>query len=210
MAKNKIIIYSGGLDSSALLWTEQDEIAVAISFNYGSRHNAQELKMAEKNCQLLGIEHIVVDISIIGKHLKSALLGDSDVPYGRYDDGAMKSTVVPFRNGIMLSIAAGIAESRGLSTLMLASHAGDHAIYPDCTPNFNSAMEDAIKLGTYNKIKLEYPFEDLDKKQVAQIGIKAGMIPGYTYSCYEGGEVQCGKCSTCRERDWALGLRKEP
>ena len=207
--KDTLLIYSGGLDSTSALYLYQDKIGLAVSFYYGSRHNTEEIKMATYNCKKLGIPHRVVDLREAFSGIKSALLGDGDIPYGHYEDESMKTTVVPFRNAIMLSIATGIAESNGLTKVMLASHKGDNAIYPDCRPEFNAGMRDAMREGTYNKVELSAPFAHLDKKELATKGIEAGMNPDFTYSCYEGGEIQCGKCSTCREREWALGLREE-
>jgi len=201
----KLLIYSGGLDSTSALYIHRSEIGLAVSFNYGSRHNEREIEMAKHNCKKLGIKHIVVDMQTAFTNIASALLGDGDIPHGHYEDESMKATVVPFRNGIMLSIATGIAESHNLSSVMLGSHKGDNAVYPDCKPDFNYYMSLAMQSGTYNRIILEAPFEDLTKKELAQLGIQCGMDPAFTYSCYEGGEEQCGKCSTCIERLWALG-----
>ncbi|MDE7096698.1 MAG: 7-cyano-7-deazaguanine synthase, partial [Muribaculaceae bacterium] len=112
--------------------------------------------------------------------------------------------VVPFRNGIMLSIAAGLAESRGLGKVMLANHGGDHAIYPDCRPGFVDAMSEAIRQGTYDGIVIDAPYTDITKSDIARIGKRIGMDYSLTYSCYKGGERHCGKCGTCVERFEAL------
>jgi len=201
-----LLIYSGGLDSSSALYIYKDIIKLTVIFNYGSRHNEQEIKYAKLNCEKLGIEHIVIKMNEAFKDIKSALTDTTmAIPEGHYENESMKSTVVPFRNGIMLSVATGIADSRGLSFVMLGSHSGDHAIYPDCTPLFNSGMSEAMINGTANKINLLTPFMKLDKKEVCKKGIEAGMIPEKTYSCYKGGLEQCGVCSTCIERRWALG-----
>lgn len=207
--KDIVLIYSGGLDSSSALYIYRERIKLALTFNYGSRHNKEETKRAGWNCEKLGIPHRIIHIEEIFKNMKSALLGVGDIPYGHYEDKSMKSTVVPFRNGIMLSIATGIAEDIKAKYVMLGSHKGDNAVYPDCRPDFNLGMSQAMEEGTYNKIELLAPFEKLDKKELAQKGIEAGMNPYYTYSCYEGGEEECGKCATCREKLWALGLREE-
>lgn len=200
-----LLIYSGGLDSTAALYSYRACIRLAVSFNYGSKHNKMEIQSAKLNCDILGIEHRVIDLTAIGKHLKSSLLDRGvEVPHGHYAEDNMRSTVVPFRNGIMLSIAAGIAESNNLTTIMLASHKGDHAQYPDCTPLFNAGLRAAIQAGTNNSVELFAPFENMDKRQIAEVGIAAGMNPATTYSCYEGEEVHCGKCGTCVERIWAL------
>ena len=116
----------------------------------------------------------------------------------------MKSTVVPFRNGIMLAIAAGIAESNGLKRVMIANHAGDHSIYPDCRPGFVNAMSEAMSAGTYENITVFAPYTYLSKKEIAEHGKALGLDYSETYSCYKGGEKHCGKCGTCRERIMAL------
>ena len=201
-----LLIYSGGLDSTSALYVYKEEIKLAVSFNYGSRHNKEELKRASWNCKHLGVEHIVVNLQEAFKSISSALLGDGSIPHGHYEHESMKATVVPFRNAIMLSIATGIAESKSLDGVMLASHKGDNAVYPDCRPEFNKAMGKAMEAGTYDGVRLLAPFELLDKKAVAEMGIAHGMDPTKTYSCYEGGPIHCDKCSTCIERLWALGL----
>ena len=116
----------------------------------------------------------------------------------------MKSTVVPFRNGIMLAIAAGIAESNGLKHVMMANHGGDHAIYPDCRPEFVSAMSEAVSAGTYENLTILAPYTDITKTDIAMRGKKLGIDYGKTWSCYKGGEHHCGKCGTCVERKEAL------
>ena len=204
--KDTLLIYSGGLDSSSALYIYKDSIALAVSFNYGSRHNEQEIKRAQLNCKLLKIEHIVINMQEAFKGIESALTDTTKpIPEGHYESEGMKSTVVPFRNGIMLSVATGIADSRGLKNVMLGSHSGDHAVYPDCTPTFNAGMRAAMINGTDNKVDLLVPFMDINKKELCNMGLSAGMVPTLTYSCYKGGEEQCGVCSTCVERRWALG-----
>ena len=129
--KDAVIVLSGGMDSVTLLYEQQARIALAITFDYGSNHNQREAMYAKQHCQLLGIEHLLIPLEFMSRYFKSSLLEGADaIPEGDYDDTNMKSTVVPFRNGIMLSIACGIAESRGLTKVMIANHFGDHAIYP--------------------------------------------------------------------------------
>ena len=135
--KDGIIVLSGGMDSVTMLHEFASEIKVAVSFDYGSKHNAKEIPFAALHCQQLGIQHIVIPLDFMTRYFKSSLLmGGEDIPEGNYDDENMKSTVVPFRNGIMLSVAAGLAESHGLKRLFIANHFGDHAIYPDCRAGF--------------------------------------------------------------------------
>ena len=176
MAKDSIIILSGGMDSVTLLHYRKENIALAVSFDYGSNHNAREIECARKQCALLGIEHLVIPLDFMGRYFKSSLLEGADsIPEGHYADENMKSTVVPFRNGIMLSIACGLAESRGLRHVMMANHGGDHAIYPDCRPEFVAAMSDAMKFGTYDGITIEAAFTDISKSDIARIGKELGV-----------------------------------
>lgn len=202
---SKLILYSGGLDSTALLYRHAPEIRLAVSFDYGSKHNARELECARINTQRAGIEHLVVPLDFIEHHFESHLLKTGDaIPHGHYTDPVMKQTVVPFRNGILLAIACGLAESRGLSAVLIANHAGDHPIYPDCREEFIRAMGDAMRTGTYAGIRLEAPFVDLTKRVIALHAREIGVDFSLTWSCYEGGEVHCGRCGTCIERREAL------
>lgn len=203
--KDTVIILSGGMDSVTLLHDRAEDIALAVSFDYGSNHNSRELPMATENCRRLGIEHLIIPLDFMGKYFESSLLKGGDaIPSGHYASENMKSTVVPFRNGIMLAIAAGLAESRGLKHVMMANHGGDHAIYPDCRPDFTHAMSEAIRLGTYPGITLESPYIDMTKGEIARRGKELGIDYALTYSCYRGNEYHCGTCGTCIERKEAL------
>ena len=200
-----LLVYSGGLDSTTLLREYRDSIVLAVTFDYGSKHNAREIACARENCKLLGIRHMVIPLGFIGQYFKSdLLLGGGEIPEGSYAEENMKSTVVPFRNGIMLSVAAGLAESYGLDTVLLANHSGDHAIYPDCRPEFVEAMDAAVKAGTYEGIRVVSPYCDITKRDIALRGKAIGLDYSLTYSCYKGGEKHCGKCGTCTERKEAL------
>ena len=193
------------MDSTTLLHEYKDRIALAITFRYGSLHNDREIECARWQCQQLGIPHLVIPLEFMRQYFKSSLLGQpEDIPEGNYNDENMQSTVVPFRNGIMLSITCGLAESKGLDKVMIANHGGDHEIYPDCRPEFISAMSQAMKRGTYAKVSLEAPYSLLSKGEIAIIGRNLGVDYSHTYSCYKGGEKPCGKCGTCREREEAL------
>lgn len=205
MKKDTVIILSGGMDSTTLLYEYRQRIALAVSFDYGSNHNAREIECARKHCQKLEIEHLIIPLDFMGKYFSSSLLQGADaIPEGDYRADNMKSTVVPFRNGIMLSIAAGLAESRSLKHVMMANHGGDHEIYPDCRPEFVSAMSEAIRIGTYPGITLLTPYTYLSKSDIAVHGKRFGLDYSTTYSCYKGGEKHCGKCGTCVERKQAL------
>ena len=173
MDKDSVLILSGGVDSVTLLYDEQERIALAISFDYGSKHNAREIPFARLHCERLGIKHITI-------------------------------TVVPFRNGIMLSIAVGIAESHGLKYVMMANHGGDHTIYPDCRPEFVDAFDQAAAAGTFVNVHLRSPYTNITKGDIAKRGKALGIDYSETWSCYKGGEHHCGKCGTCVERKEAF------
>ena len=203
--KDSLIVVSGGMDSITMLHEYSSRIALALTFNYGSNHNAREIPFARLHCSALSIPLIEVDLPFIGKLFSSSLLeGAAAVPEGNYDDENMRSTVVPFRNGIMLSIAAGIAESHGLHRLMIASHGGDHAIYPDCRPAFIDAMSQAIAAGTYDHITINAPYTHLSKADIARRGAALNIDYALTYSCYKGTPLHCGRCGTCTERHAAF------
>ena len=193
------------MDSCTMLHEYRNHIALAITFDYGSTQNHREQQYAVKQCQALGIKHIIIPLDFMHRYFKSALLESPDaIPEGNYDDENMKATVVPFRNGIMLAIACGIAESNGLHRVMIANHAGDHPIYPDCRQSFIDAMSAAMQHGTYDGIKVFAPYTTLSKTDIARHGKALGVDYAMTYSCYKGGEKHCGKCGTCRERIEAL------
>lgn len=203
--KDSLIIVSGGMDSVTLLHEYKDEIALAVTFDYGSNHAKKEIPMAQLHCERLGIKHIVIPLDFMHQYFKSSLLeGAQAIPEGHYQDENMKSTVVPFRNGIMLSIACGIAESNGLKKVMIANHGGDHAIYPDCRYEFVAAMSEAMTAGTYEGIAIVAPYTNITKTDVARHGKELGINYSETWSCYKGGDIHCGKCGTCVERKEAL------
>ncbi len=203
--KDSVIIVSGGMDSITLLYDYADRIALAVSFDYGSNHNAREIPFARLHCERLGIEHLVIPLSFMQQDFHSSLLDGADaIPEGHYEDANMRSTVVPFRNGIMLSVAVGLAESRGLHHVMMANHGGDHAIYPDCRAEFVSAFDQAARAGTYIGVSLLAPYTHLTKADIARRGQQLGIDYAETWSCYKGGDKHCGRCGTCVERREAL------
>ena len=205
MTKDSLIIVSGGMDSITLLYDRKDSIALALSFDYGSNHNSREIPYAQLHCQRLGIRHIVIPLDFMHQYFTSSLLeGAEAIPDGHYADENMKSTVVPFRNGIMLSVAIGIAESNGLKKVLIANHGGDHAIYPDCRPDFISAINKAAMSGTYLNVEVDAPYTNISKTDIARRGAALGIDYSETWSCYKGGAVHCGTCGTCVEWKEAL------
>jgi 7-cyano-7-deazaguanine synthase len=201
--KKAVIILSGGIDSTTLLYKLKAEgyDVKAITFDYGQRHN-KEIKMAKKTCKKLCVEHKAINISLIGKKLlKSNLLkGQGEIPEGNYKDENMKLTVVPNRNMILLALAAGYAMGEKATVLAYGAHAGDHAIYPDCRPEFVKRMSEVLAIADWEKLELYVPFLNSNKIDIVKEGLKLGVDYSKTWTCYKGGEKACGKCGSCVER----------
>lgn len=208
-----LVLLSGGMDSvTALHWAHRHhDVVGALSFHYGSKHNDREIPFAKWQAQQLGIPHVEMDLGFMNQYFKSSLLSSGEaIPEGHYAAENMKSTVVPFRNGIMLSVACGYAESLEAEGLIIAAHGGDHAIYPDCREPFMAAMGEAMRHGTYTQTQLLRPFIDMDKGEIAKLGQELGVDYAQTYSCYKGAELHCGLCGTCVERKEAFKLAGVP
>lgn len=204
-----VVLCSGGMDSVTALHRahEEHEVAAVIGFDYGSKHNHRELPFAKQHAQQLGVRYEQIPLEFVNRLFASDLLkSGGEIPEGHYEAENMKQTVVPFRNAIMLSIACGFAESVESEGLVIAAHDGDHAIYPDCREPFMQAMGDAMRLGTYAKIKLLRPFIEMSKADIATEGFRLGIDFSQTWSCYRGSEKHCGKCGTCVERREAFSL----
>lgn len=202
-----LVIFSGGLDSTTCLyWAKKKYGEVeALTFDYGSKHNEMEYNYACLQCLKLGVKLTKINIDFINNYFKSDLLqSGGEIPDGYYNEENMKSTVVPFRNGIMLSIATGFAESNGCDVIILGNHSGDHSIYPDCRKEFIDGMKKAIFEGTDEHIEVVSPFCNINKIDIVKIGTELGVDFSLTYSCYKGNEKHCGKCGTCQERKEAF------
>jgi 7-cyano-7-deazaguanine synthase len=203
-----VIILSGGMDSGVLLaesLADYRQIS-ALSFDYGSKHNARELPFAAALCKRYNVEHRTVALPFLTELFKSSLLkGGEEIPDGSYNTTNMRSTVVPFRNGIMLAIAIGYAENQLADTVLLGSHGGDHAIYPDCRPEFTEAMSAAAEAGTYNGVLVLAPYSNVTKQEIAARGRAIDFDFSLTWTCYKGLEKHCGTCAACNERKLALG-----
>jgi 7-cyano-7-deazaguanine synthase len=198
-----LVLVSGGMDSVTALYDAEKryDVVAGISFDYGAKHNDKEIPFAAVHCRELGIRHEVISLAFINRLFKSDLLkSGGEVPEGHYEELTMKQTVVPFRNGIMMAIVAGIAESMGAKGLVIAAHSGDHAIYPDCREDFMKSMGEAIRLGTYAQVEVIRPFIAMGKAEIVKRGLELGVDFSRTWSCYKGGDLQCGKCGTCVER----------
>ncbi len=208
-----VVLVSGGMDSVTALARahRESDVVACLSFHYGAKHNDREIPFAAWQAGQLGIPHLTIPLEFMGQYFTSDLLqSGGDIPKGHYEEETMKKTVVPFRNGILLSIAAGFAESRGAKGLVIAAHAGDHAIYPDCREEFMKAMGEAVRFGTYAQIELLRPFIAMSKAGIAAEGARLGVDFSRTWSCYVGGETHCGECGTCVERREAFLLAGLP
>jgi 7-cyano-7-deazaguanine synthase len=204
-----VVLVSGGMDSvTALHLASRDQKVMAgISFDYGSKHNEKEIPMATWHCRQLQIPHHVVPLNFMDDLFESDLLkSGGEIPEGHYEADSMKRTVVPFRNGIMMAIAAGYAESIGSEGLVIAAHSGDHAIYPDCREEFMQPMAAAITAGTYADVEVLRPFIHQRKEDIISVGVDLDVDFSRTWSCYRGGELHCGKCGTCVERKEAFEI----
>jgi 7-cyano-7-deazaguanine synthase len=197
------VLLSGGMDSVVALYEahQSHDVVACLSFDYGSKHNAREIPFAALHASRLEIPHHVISLDFINQLFKSDLLKSGGaIPDGHYAEDSMKQTVVPFRNGIMLSIAAGFAESIDADAIVIAAHSGDHAIYPDCREPFMQAMCSAIQNGTYANLEILRPFIHHNKAGIARRGAELGIHFEETWSCYKGDEIHCGSCGTCVER----------
>jgi len=206
MDKKAVVIISGGMDSTTLLYdvvaSHGSENVQAISFNYNQKHKC-ELEKAKKTCEKLGVNHKVLSLSVLNEVAPSALTRDDwAVPEGHYSEDSMKQTVVPNRNMVMLSLAAAYAMGVKAQELYYGAHAGDHTIYPDCRKEFIDSMTQSIKLADWNEVKLKAPYWQIDKVGILKIGKELGVDYSLTHTCYNPNKAgeSCGKCGSCRER----------
>lgn len=208
MPQKVVVIYSGGMDSFTVLHNaiRAGHDVYALSFNYGQRH-VKELICAQNVCQELGIHHKIVDISAINQLIGgSSLTDDIEVPEGHYAADNMKSTVVPNRNMILLSLAVGYAVSLDAQAVYYGAHSGDHFIYPDCRPEFVQKMNDVCQIANYEPVDIVSPYLQQTKIEILKDGLAMGLDYGKTWTCYNGREKACGKCGSCQERLEAFHL----
>ena len=199
--KKILVVYSGGADSFTLINRALSEknYVEAITFDYGQKHK-KEINYATQFCSKHKIPHQVVSLNISQILSDSSLVGDSPIPEGNYDKEKMKQTVVPNRNMVMISVAASLAIKNKLDYLWYAAHSGDHEIYPDCRPEFIAKMAEVLSICDYHKINFEAPFQDLSKAEIIKVGLDMNLDYSKAWTCYEGKEKPCGKCSACLER----------
>jgi 7-cyano-7-deazaguanine synthase len=225
MGPRSIALLSGGLDSStlvALLKRREAKQVTVLSVVYGQRH-VHELAAAGRVALALGVEHVVVDLSAalgpVFQGARSSQVGDLiDVPSGHYSADNMAITVVPNRNMLLLSVAGAMAVSRSACEVAYAAHAGDHAQYPDCRPEFIESCTETLYQATADAVKLYAPFRNRMKSEIVALGAELGVPFGLTWSCYNpqpsreipGGVVHCGRCGTCVERAEAFNLAGVP
>lgn len=207
-----IICFSGGMDSTTLAayYAAAGYKLGLLSFNYGQRHGSSELKAARTVAEYFDADHHILDLSSLGDLLTGSALTDPgvEVPDGHYEEESMRATVVPNRNAIMANIAIGVASSAGADVVALGVHAGDHAVYPDCRPEFVQALRDCARLALdgFHTPEIQTPFVYLTKAEIAAEAWRLDAPLQLSWSCYKGGEKHCGTCGTCVERKEAFAL----
>ncbi len=208
--KSIIVLFSGGLDSTTLLWLAKREFdrVLALSFDYGQKHKV-ELKHAQELARLIDVEHLIVEVPSLRGITTSALLeGGPEVPLKEYSHEP-PSTTVPMRNLIFLAIAGAYADALEIDTVGIAVHSLDSP-YPDCRPEFITSVQSALTAGsilTAKKkvpMKVHAPFLGMTKRDIVLLGKELGVPFEKTYSCYRGIEPPCGECATCKQREEAL------
>jgi 7-cyano-7-deazaguanine synthase len=196
-----VIIYSGGMDSFTLfhnmLRDSTIEVVCALSFNYNQKHR-KELAYAQRECINAGVPHEMIFLPT----LQGSTLTNSDepIPEGHYADESMRKTFVPNRNMVMLSYAVARAIALGAERVYYGAHMGDHAIYPDCRPEFLHAFNAAAQMGNYEPIEVVAPYMQWDKSEILEAGLKMGLDYSRSWTCYNGRDKPCGKCGSCCER----------
>ncbi|MGB1298134.1 MAG: 7-cyano-7-deazaguanine synthase QueC [Psychrobium sp.] len=203
MKEKVVVIYSGGMDSYTVLHKaiEEGKDVYPLTFNYGQRHS-KEIEYAAAVCEKLNVPHKIVDISAINQLMAGSSLtsDDIEIPEGHYEEESMKSTVVPNRNMVLLSMAIAYAVSLDARAVYYGAHSGDHAIYPDCRPEFVEKMNDVSQIANYEPVDIVSPYIDVDKIGILTDGLRMGLDYGETWTCYNGREQACGKCGSCEER----------
>lgn len=202
ISEKVVVIYSGGMDSFTVLnrALKDGKQVFALSFDYGQKH-VKELKYAAGVCEELGIAHKIIDISAINELIGGSSLTDNiDIPEGHYEEDSMKSTVVPNRNMILLSMAVGYAVSLDAAQVYYGAHSGDHAIYPDCRPEFVEKMNDVCQIANYQPVEIHSPYLKQSKIDILTDGLSMNLDYSKSWTCYNGREKACGKCGACQER----------
>lgn len=208
-----MVLFSGGVDSTTALGMAIEkygkEEVIALSVSYGQKHT-KEIEAAKKITEYYGLEHISLDLAKIFAYSDCSLLkhSDQEIPKKSYaeqiakTDGKPVTTYVPFRNGLFLASAASIALSKGCEVIYYGAHSDDAAgsAYPDCSTEFNDAMNEAIYLGSGKQVRIEAPFVKWTKGEVVKEGLRLKVPYELTWSCYEGADTPCGVCGTCIDR----------
>lgn len=198
-----VIIYSGGMDSFTLLHKilkEDKALLFPLCIDYGQKHN-KEILAARRVCDNLRLPLKILNLQHINQLFSSSsLTGSQQIPEGTYNEDNMRSTVVPNRNMILLSLAIGYAADIGAQQVYYGAHSGDHALYPDCRPAFVEAMNTVSKIANYEPISIEVPFLHFTKGQILSEGLAMGLNYQDTWTCYNGRSKACGHCGACQER----------
>lgn len=200
---SSVVLLSGGLDSTVLLakLVAEGRRVLAMGVNYGQRHS-REIDSARAVAAHYGVPYRLADLRAVSAFFGKNSLTDNSVPVyeGAYNETGMKTTVVPARNLILVSLATAWAISEKCDSVAYAAHGGDHAIYPDCREEFAEKLDAVVRIADWHSVCLERPFVGMSKAEIVALGAKLGVPFALTWSCYNGGETHCGKCSTCVER----------
>lgn len=201
--KSSVVLLSGGLDSTVLLakLVAEKRRVLAMGVDYGQRHS-RETDAARAVSAFYGIEYRLADLRAVSAFFGKNSLTDTEVPVyeGAYTEEGMKTTVVPARNLLLVSLATAWAISEKCDTVAYAAHGGDHAIYPDCREEFAEKLDAVVRISDWHPVRLERPFVGMSKAEIVALGAKLKAPLHLTWSCYNGGNAHCGKCSTCIER----------
>lgn len=201
--QSSIVLLSGGLDSATLLakLVAEKRRVLALGVHYGQRHSC-EIEAARAIAAHYGVEYRLADLRAVSAFFGKNSLTDASVPVceGAYDEAGMKTTVVPARNLLLISLATSWAIAEKCDTVAYAAHGGDHAIYPDCREEFAEKLDAVVRVSDWHSVRLERPFVGMSKAEIIALGARLGVPFALTWSCYNGGERHCGKCSTCVER----------
>lgn len=202
-AQKSVVLLSGGIDSTVLLTklVAEGRSVLAMGVDYGQRHRC-EIEAARAVCGKLGVEYRLADLRTLAPFFGKNSLTDFDLSVyeGAYDEAGMKTTVVPARNLILIALATAWAIAEKCDTIAYAAHGGDHTIYPDCRPEFAEKLDAVVQISDWHRVRLERPFVDLNKAEIVRLGAELNAPLALTWSCYNGGKIHCGKCSTCLER----------
>ena len=211
--KKAISVFSGGLDCTVATCVYDNDYEIhAITFNYGQKAVAQELKASRKICEKMGWAHEVIDLPWLSDISNSSLNTDDNIPEVSEDDlddldkssETASNVWVPARNTVFTSIALSYAESIGAEIIIVGWNNEEGLTFPDNSEEFLNEFNELIKVGSPDKIRIEAPAINLNKEELVELGVKVGAPMKLSYSCYKGEDEPCGVCESCVRRNRAF------